>query len=102
MRRIFGFGRKEKAVTAARCETPCCDTCAEPCALTHLPTGVRAMVVKILCPHGEASRLRVLGLFEGTPVTIVDDRVGLVLDVRGTRVAIAASLAAGILGVPLP
>jgi Fe2+ transport system protein FeoA len=99
---MFGFRREqEKEHTATRCEVPCCDVCAEPCALNRLPAGVRAVVVKILCPHGEASRLRILGLFEGTPVTIVDDRVGMVLDVRGTRVAIGASLAAAIIGIPV-
>jgi len=78
-----------------------CDECDEPCALTLLPAGIRARIVRFACAHGDASRLRVLGVFEGTPVRIVDDRCGVVLDVRGTRVAIAASLAVAIIGIPI-
>lgn len=101
MRRLFGrLGRRDDRPTGVtRCDD--CDACAEPCALSRLPAGIRATVVKMLCPHADAARLRILGVFEGSAVTIVDDRVGVVLDVRGTRVAIGASLAAAIIGVPL-
>lgn len=83
-----------------RCDATC-DDCGEPCALSLLSAGMRARIVKFVCGHGDACRLRVLGVFEGTPVTIVDGRSGMVLDVRGTRVAIAASLAAAIIGIPI-
>lgn len=76
-------------------------SCSKPCPLSKLPSGIRAVVVRIACSSHDANRLRVLGMFEGTPITIVDDRVGVVLDVRGARLAISASIAAAIIGLPL-
>lgn len=54
------------------------------------------------CDEREACRLRILGLFEGASVTVLDAREGLLLDVRGSRLALAAALAAAVLVRPLP
>lgn len=76
------------------CATPCDSTCPDPCALAALPVGVRAVVVRLACPHGDADRLRVLGLFEGARIEIVDRGSGFLLDVAGARLAIGRALAA--------
>ncbi len=83
------------------CAVPCDAACQAPCALASLPVGVRAVIVRIACPHDDIGRLRVLGVFEGAPVTVVDRRSGVLLDVRGSRLALATSLAAAILAVPV-
>lgn len=50
----------------------------------------------ILCPALDAQRLRTLGLFEGVQVGVVDTRSGMVLDVRGSRLALGRPVVAGI------
>lgn len=50
----------------------------------------------ILCPALDAQRLRALGLFEGVQVVVVDTRSGMVLDVRGSRLALGRSVVAEI------
>jgi len=67
------------------------------CALAALPAGVCVRVVRLACAHADAQRLRVLGLFEGTHVRIVDRGSGLLLDVCGARLAVGRSLAADIM-----
>lgn len=54
------------------------------------------------CGSDEACRLRALGLCEGTSVSVIDARHAMVLDVRGTRLAIGSALTAGITVRPLP
>ena len=66
--------------------------CAE-CALVTCRAGVRSVVVALRCDAPEACRLRTLGLIEGAPVTVVDCRHVLLLEVRGARVAISAAIA---------
>lgn len=66
--------------------------CAE-CALVTCRAGMRSVVVALRCDAREACRLRTLGLIEGAPVTVVDCRHGLLLEVRGARVAISAAIA---------
>ena len=66
--------------------------CAE-CALVTCRAGVRSVVVALRCDAREACRLRTLGLIEGAPVTVVDCHHGLLLEVRGARVAISAAIA---------
>ena len=66
--------------------------CAE-CALVTCRVGVRSVVVALRCDAPEACRLRTLGLIEGAPVMVVDCRHGLLLEVRGARVAISAAIA---------
>jgi Fe2+ transport system protein FeoA len=69
---------------------------ARTCALNACRAGMRATVVDIECSGDEACRLRALGLCEGTAVNIIDSRDAMLLDVRGTRLAIGSALSAGI------
>ncbi len=79
-----------------------CDVdCPTPCALASLPKGVRAVIVRMACSRSEAHRLRVLGVFEGACVGIVDRGSGVLLDVYGSRLALGTSLAAAIMALPL-
>jgi Fe2+ transport system protein FeoA len=55
--------------------------------------GFCALVVGFSCPAHEARRLRTLGVFEGARVNIVDTRSGILLDVRGSRLALDVSVA---------
>jgi Fe2+ transport system protein FeoA len=66
--------------------------CTE-CALVTCRAGVRSVVVALRCDAREACRLRTLGLIEGASVTVVDCRHGLLLEVRGARLAISATIA---------
>lgn len=86
----------------AACPVPCDANCAEPCALASLPVGVRAVVVRLACPQAEAEHLRVMGVFEGASIGIVDRGSGFLLDVSGSRLAIGGSLAAAIIALRLP
>lgn len=54
------------------------------------------MVLCIACPAHDAQRLRTLGFFEGVQVGVVDARSGMVLDVRGSRLALGHAVVAGI------
>lgn len=89
------------ASCAATCPVPCTEHGLAPCALLALPRGVRARVVSVGCPLADASRLRVLGVFEGAQVSVVDRRGGILLDVRGSRLALDAAVAATIIALPL-
>lgn len=66
------------------------------CPLLDSETGSAATVVAIECGEREACRLRALGLYEGAQVSVVGKRHCLLVDVRGTRLAIGADLAGGI------
>jgi len=66
-------------------------------SLGMLPAGTRVRVVRMSCASADADRLRVLGLFEGAQVRIVDRGSGLLLDVCGARLAIGHTLAAEIM-----
>ena len=87
------------ASCVAGCRVPC-DHPSKPCALVGLPAGVRARVVCVGCPHADAERLRVLGVFEGAPVRVVAHRSGVLLEVRGARLALDGVLAATIVAQP--
>lgn len=71
------------------------------CALGACATGCRAAVLGVECEGAEASRLRSLGLFEGACVTVVDSGNGMLLDVRGSRLALGSGLASTIRVLPL-
>jgi Fe2+ transport system protein FeoA len=58
-------------------------------------------VVDIGCASDEACRLRALGLCEGTDVSVIDARHAMLLDVRGTRLALGSALTAGITVQPI-
>ncbi len=66
------------------------------CALNSCGAGTRVTVVDIDCAGDEACRLRALGLCEGTAVNVIDARDAMLLEVRGTRLALGAALTAGI------
>jgi Fe2+ transport system protein FeoA len=74
--------------------------CPSDCPLASCPIGFCALVVGIVCPAQEARRLRTLGVFEGARVNIVDTRSGVLLDVRGSRLALDATVARAILVRP--
>lgn len=73
--------------------------CAESCPLFALPIGTRARIIGFRCPLADASRLRVLGVFEGSCVRVVDRRHGLLLDVCGSRLALDRAVAMDIIAV---
>jgi Fe2+ transport system protein FeoA len=74
--------------------------CAE-CPLAACASGCRAAVLRMDCDHGEAHRLRGLGLFEGSLVRVVDSTNGMLLEVKGARLALGQSLADAITVLPL-
>lgn len=74
---------------------------ARTCALAACRKGSRATVVDIGCAADEACRLRALGLCEGTSVSVIDARHCMVVDVRGTRLALGSALTAGITVQPV-
>ena len=74
-----------------RWTSPC-----DSCPLGSCPSGTRATIVCVACPALDAQHLRTLGLFEGTRVGIVDSRSGMVLDVRGSRLALGQGVVDGI------
>jgi len=53
-------------------------------------------VVDIECSADEACRLRALGLCEGTSINVIDSRHAMLLEVRGTRLALGFAITAGI------
>ena len=74
--------------------------CAE-CPLAACASGCRAAVLRMECEHGEAHRLRGLGLFEGSCVEVIDSRNGMLLEVKGARLALGEALAKAIQVLPL-
>lgn len=78
------------------------DPCGDVCPLQACKNGNRAVVVSMDCPTPEACRLRALGVYEGARVSVVDSRNGLLLQVRGSRLAIGAAVAAAISVIPIP
>ncbi len=75
---------------------PASDVSLRTCALNACQAGTRATVIDIECSGDEACRLRALGLCEGTAVNVIDSRGAMLLDVRGTRLALGSALTAGI------
>jgi Fe2+ transport system protein FeoA len=78
-----------------------CDDCAATCPLAHCRSGHRAVVVRVDCATADACRLRALGVYEGARVDVLDSRNGLLLQVRGSRIALGAAVAASIAVIPL-
>ena len=74
--------------------------CAE-CPLAACATGCRAAVLRMECDHDEAHKLRGMGLFEGTCVQVIDSRNGMLLEVKGARLALGQALARSIKVLPL-
>ncbi len=71
------------------------------CALNACVAGTRVTVVDIECSGDEACRLRALGFCEGTSVNVIDARDAMLLEVRGTRLALGSALTAGITVQPV-
>lgn len=71
------------------------------CPLAACARGCRVSVLQLDCEDQEARRLRNLGLFEGALATVVDAQDGLLLEVRGARLAVGAALASAITVLPL-
>jgi Fe2+ transport system protein FeoA len=66
------------------------------CPLLESEAGSEATVVAIACGDGDACRLRAMGVYEGATVSVINKRHCLLVDVRGTRLALGADLAQGI------
>jgi Fe2+ transport system protein FeoA len=70
------------------------------CQLGDCRAGASATVVALGCGEHEACRLRELGLIEGARVNVVDARHCMLLDVRGSRLALSNAITAGITVLP--
>jgi Fe2+ transport system protein FeoA len=57
--------------------------------------------VDVACGPDEACRLRALGVCEGASVNVIDVRHCMLLEVRGTRLALGDALTAGITVQPV-
>lgn len=90
--RLLRRWRRTEAVATSRCAA---------CPLAQCRRGSRAAVLRMDCDGSEACRLRTLGLYEGACVTVLDSQDGLLLEVRGARLALGATLAAAITVLPL-
>lgn len=86
------FSRTKAPATAARCAG---------CPLAACASGCQAAVLRMECDDGEAHRLRGLGLFEGSCVRVLDSRNGMLLEVKGSRLALGRKLADAIHVLPL-
>jgi len=71
------------------------------CPLTACTRGCRAAVLRMDCAGEEARKLRNMGLYEGSCVTVLDRQDGYLLDVRGSRLAVGPALAGAITVLPL-
>lgn len=71
------------------------------CALAACGAGARATILEMRCGDSEACRLRALGVCEGAHVNVVETRHAMLLDVRGTRLALGRAITAGITVQPL-
>lgn len=89
IKRLLGIGKQDAAERRG------------PCALAACASGCRAAVLGMECEGGEAHRLRHLGLFEGACVTVLDSRNGMLLEVKGSKLALGAGLASSIRVQPL-
>jgi Fe2+ transport system protein FeoA len=75
--------------------------CRVECPLAACATGCRAAVLRMECESDEAHRLRGMGLFEGSCVQVIDSRNGMLLEVKGSRLALGHALARAIKVLPL-
>ena len=93
--------RRANRPAALRCDAAPA-ACSGICSLVACVNGGSAVVVQVSCPAADACRLRALGVYEGARVVVVDARNGLLLDVRGSRLALGTALAASITVLPVP
>jgi Fe2+ transport system protein FeoA len=87
--------------TPAAVDATAREVCATTCPLAQCARGNCAVVVRVDCSAGDACRLRSLGVYEGARVDVVDSRNGLLLQVRGSRIALGATVAAAIAVIPV-
>lgn len=80
---------------------PGAGACSAFCSLSACLIGSEAMVLHVRCASPDACRLRSLGVFEGARITVVDGRNGMLLDVRGSRLALDRRTAESILVRPV-
>jgi Fe2+ transport system protein FeoA len=73
---------------------------AVACPLAQCKRGHGAVVVSVDCGAADACRLRALGVYEGARVDVVDSRNGLLVQVRGSRIALGAAVATAIAVIP--
>lgn len=93
--------RQSVVPAAAASEELCAPECPTACPLADCVRGHRAVVVRVDCDAADACRLRALGVYEGARVDVVDSRNGLLLQVRGSRIALGAAVAAAIAVIPV-
>ena len=62
------------------------------CVLSSCPIGCHVRVVDVSDTMADACQLRVLGMCEGADVHVIDSQHGMLLDVRGTRLALGAMI----------
>ena len=79
---------------------PSAPRCAE-CPLAACATGCRVAVLRMECGQDEAHKLRGMGLFEGSFAQVLDSRNGMLLEVKGSRLALGHALARAIKVLPL-
>lgn len=91
LKRLLGW-------TKGRAQKP---TVRGECALAACAMGCQAAVLRMECEGGEAHRLRHLGLFEGACVRVLDSRNGMLLEVKGSKLALGEALASSIRVLPL-
>ena len=58
-------------------------------------------MIRLVIPTTNAHKLRGMGLFEGSCVQVIDSRNGMLLEVKGARLALGAALARTIKVLPL-
>jgi Fe2+ transport system protein FeoA len=66
------------------------------CPLAQCVPGSLATVIDLACSPEEGCRLRALGLYEGSRLCVVESRHCMLVDVRGTRLALGNGLTTGI------
>ncbi len=86
-----------RSPAAPRPESAVC----ESCPLAACIPGTQATVLCVLCHALDVQRLSTLGVFQGALVRVVDARQGVVLDVRGSRLALGHAVVSGITVRPL-
>ena len=89
LRRLFDWLRSP---APARVDLEAC----ESCPLAACIPGTHATVLCVVCPALDVQRLRTRGVVEGALVRVVDARGGVVLDVRGSRLALGHAVVSGI------
>ena len=72
------------------------------CVLSSCPIGCHARVVDVSGTMADACQLRAMGMCEGADVHVIDSQDVMLLDVRGTRLALGAMITEAITVQVLP